>query len=49
MGVIQRQSQSSLLSHGIVVFPYYTSYAFLVLLPKQGIPAVVSAVSILIS
>ena len=49
MGVIRRQSQSSSLFHGIVVFPYHASYAFLVLLPKQGIPAVVSAVPILIS
>jgi hypothetical protein len=48
MGVIRRQSQSSLLFHGIVVFPYHTRYAFLVLLPKQGISAVASAVPILI-
>jgi hypothetical protein len=31
------------------VFPYRTRYAFLVRLPKPGIPAVVSAVPILIS
>jgi hypothetical protein len=49
MGVIWRQSQSSLLFYGIVVFPYRTRYAFLVRLPKPGIPAVVSAVPILIS
>jgi hypothetical protein len=49
MGVIRRQSQLSLLFHGIVIFPYHTRYAFLVLFPEQGIPAVVSAVPILIS
>lgn len=48
MGVIRRQIQSSLLFHGIAVFSYHTRYAFLLLLPKQGIPAVVSAVPILI-